>query len=216
MSEPIYSDSMERLYAGQIPEYIRVADIVQAWTLKKWLAGIVDRLGEVDTFIDRFNYISPEEGPGYRTSDLVDPNTANAAWLPWLSQLVGVKLQPSDDVPTQRSRIANVLGSIQGGTKQSMAIAAQTVLSGTKSISIIDHSTSAPGDGGEWDVMVVTASSERLSDPAAAIIAAGQKPAGVLLHSVDFLSTWTTVLGAYPNWTAWNGITWQQLEEAGL
>jgi hypothetical protein len=66
--------------------------------------------------------------------------------------------------------------------------------------------------------MVVTAASERISDPLAAIVAAGQKPAGVLLHSQDFAATWAVVEATYPTWADWETApgTWRRIEETGL
>jgi hypothetical protein len=113
MSEPFFSNSTEKLYY-RLPAAVRNEDIYQNYQLKKWLSGVVDQAGTIDTLVDRFSYVSPEDGPGYRTADLVDPVTADAAWLPWLAQLVGVKLQPGDSVAQWRSDISNGIGGVQG------------------------------------------------------------------------------------------------------
>lgn len=166
MSEPIFSDATERLYAG-LPEAYPAADADLDWVLKRWLSGVVDQLGAIETLINRFAYTTPDAGGSpTSTSDLVDPATADTAWLPWLAQLVGMRLAVSGlGVPAQRLAIASALQGNKPGTKAAIAEAAQKCLTGTKRVRVFDHSTAIGvgiGTGTMWDVLIVTRASETL------------------------------------------------------
>ena len=215
MSEPTFTETTERTY-GRLPITYRVEDTGQDYQLKKWLSGSCDQLWDIEHLLNRFSYVPPQDGVPVDTSDLVDPNTADAAWLPWLAQLVGVQLDTTVSIDMQRAQIANV--DFLQGTKQSMAKTGQTVLTGTQYIRIFDHTSASTdiGGAGEWDVLIITVASETTSSPSAAIIAAGAKPAGVQLHEETFTSTWDDVEGRYPTWADWDAATWQQIEESGL
>lgn len=217
MSEPIFTDTTERFYAA-LPEYVRINDEALGWPLKSWLSGMGDELGAVDDLINRFMYVPPEDGAGYRTSDLTDPSTADAAWLPWLAQLVGIKLNTSLSVADQRTIIATSLAGAKAGTKAAIIQAAQTVLTGSKFIQLHDHSTVGNiGGATQWDILIVTNALETTSDPALAVIALGAKPAGVLLHSTTYTASWATLEASRPQWVpGWDGNTWQQIESTGL
>lgn len=166
MPEPIYDDAVE-LYYERLPEHYRNADVEQAWALKKWLSGILGEYANVDELITRFQYITPDSGglPG-DTSDLVDPDTADASWLPWLAQLVGINLDTSLSVTEQRQVISQAILGIKAGTKEAMALAAQRHLAGSKFVILYDHtaSLSAVGGGTEWEMLVVTLDSETLEN----------------------------------------------------
>lgn len=164
MTEPIYSETLERWYET-LPLHVRREDIAQDYALKKWISGIGDQQGELDTLVDRFTYISPEDGEGHRTSDLADPATADQSWLAWLGQFVGVKVDPDLSVSELRLDIANALSGVRVGTKQAIARIAARTLVGSKFVTIYDHSTDAGvGAGGEWDVLIVTLDSETLTN----------------------------------------------------
>jgi hypothetical protein len=163
MTEPIYTDTTERLYQS-LPECFRTEDESTNWTLKKFLSSMGDQLDVIDTLTDRYTYVPPEEGPGYRTSDLVDPEVAEAPWMPWLAQLVGVALDTSLPLPEQRATIANSILGIKAGSKAAIAAAAGTVLSGSKEVKVYDHSSTSIGNGGQWDVMLVTKDTETLQN----------------------------------------------------
>ena len=198
--EPFYSPTAERIW-GRLPEYVRVADASQQWAMKSWLSGVTDRLGEVATLFDRINFVQPFDGgvPG-DTSDLVNPTTADAAWLPWLAQLVGVKFGPNLDVPGQRTAIASAASGFRAATKSAIAAAAQTTLAGTRYVQVYDHSVSVPGDGGVWDILVVTRPAETPSISAvlASIVAQNAKPAGVTLRYRAYSATYAQTRAALP------------------
>lgn len=198
--EPVYSKTAERIWA-RLPEYIRVADAGQQWAMKSWLSGVTDRLGEVTTLLDRINFVQPFDGgaPG-DTSDLVDPVAADAAWLPWLAQLVGVKLGPTLNVAGQRTAIASAASGFRAATKGAIVAAAQTLLTGTKYVQVYDHSATVPGDGTVWDILVVTRPSETPDAAAvlANIVAQSAKPAGVTLHYRAYSATYAQTRAALP------------------
>lgn len=218
MSEPTFSATTERLYS-RLPGAYRQADIDQDWLLKRWLSGVVDLLGTVDTLIDRFAYVTPDAGGAAdSTSDLVDPATADADWLQWLSQLIGRPWIPGMATATVREEIASALSGIKPGTRLAIAEAAKAALSGEKTVRIYPRSTSTGGGlytGDEWDVLIVTRPDETVSDPVDAVIAAGAKPAGVSLHSDTYEADWATLEAAYTTWTGWE-LPWDDIESTGL
>lgn len=164
MSEPIYDSSTEALYAS-LPDIYRSEDAEQNWVLKKWLYGLTTQVDSVNQKVERFSYVPPEDGPGYRTSDLVDPLTADSSWLPWLAQLVSVRLDTSAPVPDQRQTIANSILGIKAGSKAAIAQAASTALIGTKDVKVFDHSDAVSiGTAGQWDICVVTKDTETLDN----------------------------------------------------
>jgi hypothetical protein len=165
MIEPTYSDTMEVLY-DKIPSVYRDEDEKSGeYVLKRWLSGVVDQAGDVEDFLNRADITTPDDGgdPNDK-SDLIDPVAADEAWLPWIGQMLGKKLQPSMSTVAKRSFLANA--GYTTGTKQAIAAAAATELVGTKSVTIYDHTTdvSAIGAGGQWDVLIVTKASEKLEN----------------------------------------------------
>lgn len=216
MTEPVFGDTTERLYA-RLPDIYRREDANQSWQFKKYLSGAVDQASDIDTLIERFSFTPPEDGVADDTSDLVDPATADQEWLPWLAQLVGVKLVPSDTVAQWRTRIASTLTSAQPGTVAAMAEAARKVLTGNQTVSIYPFSNgSGVGAGNQWEMLIVTVADETLSDPIAAVVGAGQKPAGVKLYHTTYGASWSTIQTEFPTWADWNGKTWQEIQEAGM
>jgi hypothetical protein len=152
------------------------------------------------------------------TSDLVDPALADPAWLPWLSQLVGVALSPGMSTAERRAAIASAASGWRAGTKASIAAVVAAQLTGTKQVSIYDHSVNSPGDGTMWDVLIVTRASETPDPDAipAIVERAGVKPAGVTLHIVTYSTSWDVLEAERPTWADWDGSSWTQIEETGL
>lgn len=217
MSRPDVAPITERLYAD-LPELYRLADRAQpdgpdGYPLLRWLSLIVDQAGDVDELADRFDPVDNPSG----TSDLVDPATADAAWLPWLANLVGAKLSPSLSEAETRDAIANPSSGWRAGTKPALAAAARTALTGSRFAEVRDHTVTmtAPGEGGVWDVLLVTRTSET-ADLAAVLEAVdvkGGKPAGVVLRHEAYEATWETFEAAYPTWADLEGRTWRTIEE---
>jgi hypothetical protein len=218
--EPAFSTFVERLYDA-LPEHYRTADEAQNWALKRYLALLGDQAGAVEILLDRANFFPKDEAgaPG-DTSDLVNPDFADAAWLEWLAQLVGARVEPKMTEQEKRDAIETASSGWRAATKAAVEDAAKTALTGTKHAEVKDHSTdvSAVGAAGQWDVLVVTRTSET-PDPAAVLLAIstkGAKPAGVKLWHRSFEATWAQIQAALPTWADWNGKTWAQIQEQGL
>lgn len=219
MARPTPSAFTERWYAA-LPEHYRDSDEALGWPLLRWLSLLGDQAGEVFTLLTRIAYVPPDEGGAVGdTSDLVDPATADEAWLPWLGQLVGVTLTPSVTGQAARDAVAGAVNGYQVGTKTAIANAARSALTGTRYVSVYDHTVNSPGDGGIWDVLIVTRFSETpdIAAVTTAVVTKNAKPAGVTLHYRAYTASWTAMETAYGSaWSTRNGLTWAQLEEAGL
>jgi len=216
MTEPIFDATTERMWS-RLPEIYRAEDQEQGWTFKKWLSGIGSALDTVNVLYGRFDFDTPDDGGAIGdSSELTDPMKADVAWLPWLGQFVGVHSENYASITNLRSAISSALTGLQPGTKLSIVEIVKTVLTGTQYVEVYDHSVTTPGDGGQWDVLIVTVTSETVSDPAAAVIAAGGKPAGILLHHVTFESTWDQIEAGFPTWADIDATTWQGISEVGL
>lgn len=215
MAPPVVHPTTQRIY-DRLPEHYRTADADQVdpdYPLLRFLALIGDQLGELEDLVDRVDYLPPDEGglPG-DTSDLVDATTADAAWLPWLAQLVGAVLPPGLSEAAQRDAVQFAPGGWRAATKGAIADAARTALTGTKYVVIRDHYTGDP-----WKVEVRTRTTETPSVPAvlAAIVDKGAKPAGVELVATAYQATWAAVLAGRPTWADFAGATWAEVLETG-
>jgi hypothetical protein len=215
MPEPTYSAATEAYYAS-LPEAYRLEDAKVDWTMKRFVSGILDQQGDIETLIDRFNFDALPDGVIGDTSDLVDPAVADAEWLPWLQQLVGLRTT-SSSIATMRSRIASPT-KFQGGTKAAIKEVVKNVLTGDKHVELYDHTTdvSALGGAGQWDVLIVTRATETVSSPITEVIRVGAKPAGIILYHRTYTTTWAAIEAAFPTWADMEGKTWNEIEEAGL
>lgn len=216
MPEPFYSDTTERFYE-RIPGVYRYEDSQHNWQMKRWIAGLLEQMADVDVLLQRFRYVPPEDGPEVEdlSSDLVNPMTADAAWLAWLAQLVGVHFDYILTTDLQRTVVANAVTGVQAGTKAAIVQAAQTVLTGTKTVYVYPFSNNVGGigAGGQWDVLVMTLAAETTGNVVNAIVNLGAKPAGVKLYHVTYGANWTTVETTLPTWADWETRTWQQIEQ---
>lgn len=219
MPEPSYSATTERLY-GRLPDFMRAADSRNDWIMKRWISSIADSQGEVDVLLSRIDYWPvPHGGDPADTSDLVDARTADAEWLDWLGQLFGVRLYPGMTITERRDAVAFASSGFRAGTKVGMADAAKSTLVGGRYAAVYDHSSYNVGDGGQWDVLVVTRSSET-PDPTRvlrSIVRKRAKPAGVLLWHRSYGTSWDVLEVTYPTWNDWDATQdWNEIEEVGL
>jgi P2-related tail formation protein len=152
------------------------------------------------------------------TSDLVDPRTADVAWLPWLSQLVSVSYDRNLSEAQQRQAIVDASAGWRAGTTAAIAAAARLELTGTKSVTVYDHSISVPGDGTMWDILVITLRTEtpNFDRMVATIERLGVAPAGCTIHAQGFTATWNVLERARPTWAQWDGSTWTQIEQTTI
>lgn len=220
MTRPTPHARTERLYS-HLPELYRDADAAldagtldpNGYPLLRFLSLAGDQLGDVADLLDRADYYTHDDGGADGdTSDLVDPTVADAAWLPWLAQLTGVRLTAAMSVDAQRNAIAGAVSGYLKGTKQGIAAAAATALTGTRYVRVI------PLYGGdEWRVEVRTRTTETASTAAvlAAIIAAGAKPAGVELVATTYAASWDQIEALGSNDAVDARGSWDALEETG-
>ena len=203
--------TLARLYE-RLPEHYRAYDETAGFPLYRWLAGVLSEQGAVEVLIDRLGGASSE-------SDLADPDRADVAWLPWMAQLVGARLAAGMSVAEQRDAVKYASAGWRAGTRQAVADAVRSELTGTRFAQVYDHSVVRPGDGGVWDVLIVTRGSETPDVPAvlAAAVRRGAKPAGVRLYHRTYDVPWSTLMAAYPTWANYPaGVTWARLMETGL
>lgn len=232
---------VDRLY-GRLPEVYRSMDAANSqWVFKRYLAAVLNQMGVIDGTIERIagdNPVGPAapepwalDGQGLinwraartnRPSALADPDQADAAWLPWLAQLVGAPLDPAATEAERRDTIKYATSGWRAGTRSAIADAAKTALTGTKYAKVMPHTIPTPGggitDGDVWDVTVVTRTSET-PDPDAvldAIMRKGVKPAGVVLHVANYGSTWDLIEAHYPTWDDLEAATWDEIEQIGF
>lgn len=214
MPRPTVSALTDRLY-DRLPAVYRDADEPQDFPLLRWLSLLVDQAGEVDVLHDR---IVPDNVADL--SELADPATADLNWLPWIAQMVGVRLPRDVTGQAARDAVQFASSGYRGGTKAAVADAAKSELTGTRYATIYDHSTdsSVIGAAGEWDVLIVTRTSETpdVAKVLDAVVKKRAKPAGVVLYHRAYTATWGAVQTAFPTWADWNGKTWGQIQEAGL
>lgn len=89
--------------------------------------------------------------PGYGKA--LDPDTTPAAWLDWLAQFNGSKLQPGDDEATKRARIKQAAGFYRG-TERAILEELQHYLTGTKRAMLVRH------DGQAFRIIVGSVAAE--------------------------------------------------------
>ena len=241
---PTYTVTTERLY-DKLPDMFIDADAQNEYALKTYLSSVVDYLGVIDLLIARLTYLSqielqfrkryaqrntiythgdrpigaPEMGS---TSDLVDPRSADVRWLPWIGQLVGVKITPQMSDLVARDSIEYASSGYRAGSKDAIEKAVRAVLTGSKYAVALPH-TMVDGDGNimpgtTWDLTILTRSSE--SPSSITVIAAANKPtlkpAGVKLYHRTYQASWDALEASLPFWRDWETVTWDQLEQAGL
>jgi hypothetical protein len=201
MPRPTVTATTERIYARGIPLFMRDADAAEpsggGYPLLRFLSLLGDLLDHVEVLRARIDYIDLADGgvPG-DTSDLVDPDTADTAWLNWLGQLVGVARGDRTAVE-MRAAITNASSGWRAGSQAAVRAEVQPLLTGTKHLIIADHYTA------EWTVALVTLASETAATTAAAILAAAgrTKPAGVtFVHDIGL--SWAELEAHYPTWSA--------------
>jgi hypothetical protein len=187
--------------------------------LLAYVSLLGDQADQLETLLRRFEFVPLDQGGAPSdTSDLVDPATADLAWLTWLGQLVGVTLEPQVQGQAARDAVQSASAGFRGGTKNAIADAARSALTGTRYVRVHDHSITTPGDGGEWDILLITRTTET-PDVAAvlqAVVTKNGKPAGVVLRHRAYSASWTSVATAYPTWASRAGKTWTQIEETAL
>lgn len=241
--EPKFSLTTERMYA-KLPDVYRETDVNHDYAFKKYVASVVDTLGDIDLLVARLRYLSqvdrqmakrysqrfttythadrekgaPELGS---TSDLVDPLSADEEWLPWIGQLVGVKITPNMDVFEKRGAIQFAAAGYRAGSKDALEKAVRLVLSGSRYAVALPHTKVVGGNiqpGTMWDLTMLTRSTE--SPSSATILAQVDKPtikpAGVKLYHRVYQASWDSLEAALPYWKDWEEQSWDAIEQIGV
>jgi hypothetical protein len=211
VSRPDVADFTERLYAT-LPEFMRDSDAadpsVNGFPLLRYLSLLGDQLGEVEAIADR-----AEAG------DLVNPALADDAWLPWLGQLVGVRLDPASPPQTWRDAIADGSSGWQSGTREAIANAARRTLTGTQFIDVRSHNGKPSAGGDPWTILIVVRADEApspLSKVTDAVMAAGAKPAGFNLAVSSYAPTWATIDAIGATWDPIDALgQWDRIDYSG-
>jgi hypothetical protein len=226
------SSTSERVYL-RLPHCYREADDAAGappndQPLLRFLALAVDQAAELETLLTRFQ----------STGDLMNPQTADVAWLAWLAQVVGVRLPaPILNEAAARAAIATAAEGWQAGTKTAIANAVRAVLTGERFVQVNDHylgnpwfieihtrpSQSPPLTPiTTWDIMAATYPTWDATDGVTwgqvgggddPVLAAADrtKPAGYRLWHTLYEATWHTVEVALPSWDSAIGLTWDEV-----
>lgn len=192
--------------------------------LLRYLCGVGEILDGLEALTDRLDYTPPDDGgaPG-DTSDLLDPDAADEAWLPWLGRLIGVDLEGVTGAVARRDAIRGGSAGFTAGNRAAIAAAARSALTGSRYVRVEDHLTyggdpPAVQPGGVWDVLLTTRVSET-PDPGAVLAAVaekGSKPAGVVLHHRAYQASWGVIATERPTWADWHAAgSWAALMETG-
>jgi hypothetical protein len=123
--------------------------------------------------------LSEDRGSRPGWAALVDVETAPADALAWLAQIPGVKLTLRATEAAQRDEVRRASGQAVG-RPASMIAKAQTTLTGSKTVRLVERSSSA------WQITVITRTTET-PNPAATLAALmSEKPgADILIHVVS-------------------------------
>lgn len=123
--------------------------------------------------------LSEDRGARPGWAGLVDVETSPANALAWLAQIVGIHVTKGATEAVQRAEVRRHAGAARG-RPASMIAEVQATLTGTKTVRLLERTSSA------WTFTVITRTSET-PDPAATLAAAmRQKPGGdVLTHIVS-------------------------------
>lgn len=162
MSEPIFDETTERIYS-RLPGHFRRMDVGTDYQLKRWISGVGSEMDVVNQLIERLDMTTVDEGGDpSETSDLVNPMSADLAWLPWLAQLYGSTIYGTL-VDARRAEVLSSINGFQVGTTDAIRAAVQSELIGSQSVQIKKNET-ATGPGGQWDLLIQTLQSETLKN----------------------------------------------------
>jgi hypothetical protein len=89
---------------GRLPLAFQDADAASGQPLQRWLGLLWDQVGPAVDMIDEFTGT---------VSRLMDPATADDAWLSWLGQFVGLQLPASMPAPAKRAAILAAASSLE-------------------------------------------------------------------------------------------------------
>lgn len=200
--------TLERLYA-RLPEFYRVDD--EDRHLLTFLHANLAVASAVERVQAR---LDPAQNAG--VSDLVSPDDADDAWLPWLAQHLGV--QRANLTSTSLRELTRTASSgWRAASARAIASAAATVLTGSKYVRVMRAMTDLATSGTMWDILVVTRTSETNGDVVAAVNDLGARPAGFIVYHDTYETSWAQLETSRPTWADIDAAgSWTALEETGL
>lgn len=159
-----FTDTLYR----RLPELYRDADDAQDegrsnYPLLRYLSLVGDQLTQVAELLGRFTYDPLDDrdntdppwqrfGSGLfgddtygdnDVADLVDPALADTAWLPWLTQLVGVDVTGMT-IPEARAAIADPSSTWAHGTREAIIRRARPLLGDEAYLDVVPHHQGDP------------------------------------------------------------------------
>lgn len=156
-----YADGTTGTYGGA-GTYGGDAALVPSFPLLRYLSLLLDQLTPAEELYERLDYLPADSDPrppqlystgtygagtygDLDTADLVDPLRADAAWLPWLAQTLGVSLAGVElDVAAQRARLSRPEAAWVHGTTSAIAEAVRPQLTGDRYVDTIPNHKSIP------------------------------------------------------------------------
>lgn len=177
---------MGQVYDSLPPAY-RTEDARQypPLPLQRYLSLVGDQLDEVAGLIGR-------------AKEMADPDLADEAWLPWLAQLAGVRLNGLTTVAARRVAIRTAGSGWLTGTMAGIIAAIRSTLADP-----VNNYLTVTRDLVDPWVLHVTTRATETPDPVAslaAVDAIGAKPAGVVLEWTAFHASWDQIEAAAPTW----------------
>lgn len=235
VAPPFISTTAQRMWE-RLPRVYRLLDARNDWALKRYLAGVVAPLAEIDGMVDAITGSRPlgpatpepvdaepdelarwREARRYVNSALTDPDLARVEWLPYIAQLLGAYLDPGSGEVERRDIIRGATSGYRGGTAAALADAARSALTGSRYVLVQRGQRADGGPATVWDISIRTRASETPSPETVipTILRKGAKPAGVRLWHATFGTPWDKVEALFPTWDDWESRTWDGIEEAG-
>lgn len=209
MATPTVHPTTARLYA-ELPEFYRREDLDDGGPdgapLLRFLSLVGDQLGDLDDLVDR---LDPDTGAG---SELLDADRADAGWLRWLGQLIGVRVPVGLSEVEQRIAVGGAVSGWRAGTRAALETAARSALTDPSGVVTV-----RPHSGGNPYVIGVSVDPEYappdLDDVVAAIEEARARPAGIRLIIDLYAATWATLETVRGTWGGFEAATmWVRLE----
>lgn len=199
MARPVVGVVAEALYARMAP--VADQDESLGWPLLTYIGAICDSyLQDIDDLASDHPTYS---GWGSILSADLAPHYA----LPWLAQLVGVRVDPSLSDANNIALIKQPVG-FQRGSPGAIKAAILPYLTGTKSVTLVERYT-----GDAYKVLVSTVTGEVPDSAKMQAAALAQKPAGILMTFTAQVgqtylqlrtakATYTIAKAAYTDYTA--------------
>lgn len=198
MTAPVVSTAAQQVYR-LLPDYVQAADESADFTLLSFTGATAVGL---DKPVDLLHAIDPNTSVT-GTCEIVNPDAAPRAFLPWLGWLVGIDTTVLAEADV-RGVIRDAVTSQRRGSAAAIAAAVRRTLTGSQDVIVLtkppdpdfptwdfdqageDYNADVRRyDGGitdPWLIIVITKTVQTPDSTATLLAATGEKPAGVLLE----------------------------------